>query len=366
LFNSGTVEYTFDLQGHVLTRTNSGSIATAYIPIAGRLWGAIYTASGNTRFMHADWLGSARAYTELDGSLQGTCQTLPFGDARNCTVSTDDDYYAGPMWWNGDDSLYLSQTRSYNPSQAVWATTDPAGMAAVDLTNPQSWNRYAYVLNNPVSFTDPKGLNPGQDCWYCGGGGAPIVDGLPDFSIGLLGGNSMAACPFKDCSNLRVDANGQWQQWQWVAPYTINFGSVTNTSCTADTGVCSGDVTLQHQMGHYDLVSVGSTNDQAVGDVFPPMAQQLFQNNQALWQQSSMTVNRLAGATAVLAAPAVVAGEGATAVIQTGQSLLFNPSFSIFATDAISGATPLTTAPASPGGLVGLGIGWLINEWSDQ
>jgi len=40
---------------------------------------------------------------------------------------------------------------------------DPAGLAAVDLTNPQTWNRYAYVGNNPLNAVDPLGLECGQE-----------------------------------------------------------------------------------------------------------------------------------------------------------------------------------------------------------
>jgi uncharacterized protein RhaS with RHS repeats len=31
-------------------------------------------------------------------------------------------------------------------------------MASVHTTNPQTWNRYAYVLNNPLRYMDPLGL----------------------------------------------------------------------------------------------------------------------------------------------------------------------------------------------------------------
>jgi RHS repeat-associated protein len=155
---AGTREYTFDLQGNVLNMIISGSIGPAYISIAGRPWGQIPTSNGSTWFMHTDWLGSTRAYTTLSGSLQGTCQALPFGDGRNCTAGSDDDYYAGSLWWNSDDASYLSQTRSYNPVQAHWATTDPGGLAVADATDPQTWNRYAYVMNNPAGYIDPTGL----------------------------------------------------------------------------------------------------------------------------------------------------------------------------------------------------------------
>ena len=38
-----------------------------------------------------------------------------------------------------------------------WLSPDPL---AGDVSNPQSLNRYAYVLNNPTSLIDPLGLTP--------------------------------------------------------------------------------------------------------------------------------------------------------------------------------------------------------------
>jgi hypothetical protein len=50
-------------------------------------------------------------------------------------------------------------SRQYDPSRGRWTGVDPlAGF----LHDPQSLNRYAYVLNDPVNRTDPLGLT--HDC----------------------------------------------------------------------------------------------------------------------------------------------------------------------------------------------------------
>jgi RHS repeat-associated protein len=54
--------------------------------------------------------------------------------------------------------LWDFPARELNWNQARWITPDPAGINAADPTNPQSWNRYAYVLNNPLALVDPMGL----------------------------------------------------------------------------------------------------------------------------------------------------------------------------------------------------------------
>jgi hypothetical protein len=66
---------------------------------------------------------------------------------------------------------------------------DPAGLAAVDLSNPQSWNRYAYVINDPLIYFDPLGLqkaNPDQQQAPGGGGYWYCVSSLNDNGDGLI------------------------------------------------------------------------------------------------------------------------------------------------------------------------------------
>ncbi len=74
----------------------------------------------------------------------------------------------------------ISFFRQQSSAQGRWLVPDPAGLAAVDLTNPQTWNRYAYVTNNPLSRVDPRGL----DSW---GAVDTINTGSYDLTIWLPG-----------------------------------------------------------------------------------------------------------------------------------------------------------------------------------
>ena len=69
----------------------------------------------------------------------------------------------GMGWGEGDDgnmgnTTYWFPERQYRSSQGRWLVPDPAGVGAVDPSNPQTWNRYAYVMNNPLAMVDPLGL----------------------------------------------------------------------------------------------------------------------------------------------------------------------------------------------------------------
>ena len=81
-----------------------------------------------------------------------------------------------------NDALSHFVFRDYSRTQGRWIVPDPAGIAAANVGNPQSLNQYAYVMGNPVTFTDPLGL-------YCPtvnvGPYASRINCSPD-SVGLL------------------------------------------------------------------------------------------------------------------------------------------------------------------------------------
>jgi len=98
----------------------------------------------------------------LTWNANGTVKTLlqdnayaPYGESYAVQGPTYPDYsFTGQ---HSDVSHLLDFVfREYHLSQGRWMSPDPLGG---DVTNPQSLNRYAYTLNNPMRFIDPLGLD---------------------------------------------------------------------------------------------------------------------------------------------------------------------------------------------------------------
>jgi RHS repeat-associated protein len=142
---------------------NGQSFTKAFVPLPGGAV-AVYTPSLEY-YRHPDHLGSSRFASTTSRTMYSDVAYAPFGEPYAQTGSTDVSFTG--MNQDTVSNLYDFPAREYG-IQGRWPSPDPAGLAAVNPTKPQSWNRYAYLLNNPLSAVDPLGLcgeeeNPGFD-----------------------------------------------------------------------------------------------------------------------------------------------------------------------------------------------------------
>lgn len=145
---------------------------------------AVYTSSGLAFYRHSDWLGTSRLASTPTRTVYYDGATAPFGETYAQTGTTDTSFTGQNQ--DTASTMYDFPAREYGENQGRWPSPDPAGTASVDPRHPQTWNRYGYVSNNPLSKVDPTGMgelvcddDPSFECdiWgdgdgdYTGGGG---------------------------------------------------------------------------------------------------------------------------------------------------------------------------------------------------
>ena len=138
----------------------------------GKLLGT-YDKDG-LHFYLDDPLGTRRAQTDYAGVLEQTCSSLPYGDQLACTSSTiapSEHHFTGKERDAESGNDYFN-ARYYGSSMGRFLSPDPLPWIhwqngneddqkkfASYIANPQNFNMYAYVLNNPLNKTDPTGMN---------------------------------------------------------------------------------------------------------------------------------------------------------------------------------------------------------------
>ena len=118
-------------------------------------------------YYHKDHLGSSTVMTDSSGvGTYGTSAYEPFGSMRSTTGQSGSSYKFTDQELDSESGLYNYNARLYDPEIGRFISADPI---VPDPFNPQSLNRYSYVLNNPLIYTDPSGYwaaAPGQDEEY--------------------------------------------------------------------------------------------------------------------------------------------------------------------------------------------------------
>jgi RHS repeat-associated protein len=146
-----------------LTGSTTNSAAHDYVYFNG-----VRTARrdnvGDAFYYLDDQIGSVRAIAEVvsgqtTASLCFDTDYYPYGTQRGPIVSscTTSQKFTGKHI-DTESSLYDSDARFYNPMQGRFMSPDPLGLLAGDPGRPQSWNLYAYVMDNPINAIDPNGL----------------------------------------------------------------------------------------------------------------------------------------------------------------------------------------------------------------
>jgi len=168
----GIETYSYDAMGQRVIKSTS-SAGTYYIyDLFGQLAAEYNTSAAasspcQTCYLSYDHLGSVRVMTDPTGNVVARHDYLPFGEelqasapGRDSNFGTADNMslrFTGQLRDN-ETGLDYFNARYYASALGRFTSPDP-GNAGADPANPQSWNGYAYVGNNPLVITDPSGMN---------------------------------------------------------------------------------------------------------------------------------------------------------------------------------------------------------------
>jgi RHS repeat-associated protein len=152
----------------------NGSLSKEYVYVGSRLLATL--AGSSVTYHHPDQL-SNRAETDAAGNVLRRFGHFPFGEIWYETGTAD-------KWkfttyerdsGSGETGLDYARIRYYSSVQGRFLSADALGGAR---GVPQSLNRYAYVMNDPINLLDPSGLAP--ECLFNVVGGSKLSKATQD------------------------------------------------------------------------------------------------------------------------------------------------------------------------------------------
>ncbi|MFS8086951.1 MAG: RHS repeat domain-containing protein, partial [Acidobacteriota bacterium] len=173
-----TKSYFYDINGSVVAEyeatggTGYGALKRLNVCAGGRLLAVDEVQTNGTKltsYVMADRQGSTRVLMDAAGAVTSRHDYLPYGEELGAGTgmrATGQGYSAADSVRQRyaetrmDDATGLDHTlwRKLETRSGRWTTPDPYGRS-LRVANPQSFNRYSFVLNDPVNRVDRSGLD---------------------------------------------------------------------------------------------------------------------------------------------------------------------------------------------------------------
>ncbi len=186
LFTSqgGSEDITTHFVGNFYERSAEGD--RCHIFLAGRRIASVI--GDQTVFYHPDHLGSVDLQTDGSGNLLHRFAYRPFGEfaGTDSGYAQGEGYYFNDQHFEPETGMYFYKSRFYDPVLGRFMSPD---MSVPSLASSQALNRYSYVYNAPINYTDPSGNLP----WLA----VAIIAGA------LIGGGSAAIASERATGDVR-------------------------------------------------------------------------------------------------------------------------------------------------------------------
>ena len=117
-------------------------------------------------YLHTDHLGSTSLTTDSGGAVVARQLYHPYGEVRWSEGTLPTDFGFTGQRLDSGTGLVFMHARYYHPGLGRFISADTI---VLNPGNPQSLNRYSYVLGNPLKYIDPSG----HGHWIGEGGDEP-------------------------------------------------------------------------------------------------------------------------------------------------------------------------------------------------
>jgi RHS repeat-associated protein len=158
------VKQYWSIGGNTLTETDgSGNPTADYIYLGGKRVARIDLQTNTVHYYLSDHINSTSMVVSAAGVVEEESDYYPFGTEVPVTGSETNRYKFTGKERDTESGLDDFGKRYYGNAIGRFITPDPL-LNSGHPWNPQSWNRYAYVENNPLRYTDPTGLYKWGNC----------------------------------------------------------------------------------------------------------------------------------------------------------------------------------------------------------